>query len=436
LNLTPMFRAAAGLGAEAVRTEQESLVAAASDQLEAFRARQREGRRKQLAATIVNRVKLRLAAAPEEETTRVFAPLAAATQRTASNVGVYTVAGRRIARKEWSAPLAPARRLPPGIADIDLAGVLVEAVVYAPVVTREPVREIPAPVTPADTAAIPTGHFSPRFARPMSEPLAERYPELMLPGAGSIAPDGVLLVERDPAFLEAFLAGANQELNYELLWRGLPADARATAFRRFWGHADGSDDIDDIRTWDATSSMGTHVKTGASMILLVRSELVRRYPSVLVAAVPAVWNVSGTRSDGTRSPLKNPAGLVLPAFRGRIGADVLYAGFSRPSLTDAIGATTPAGPPGWFFLLSENPGEPRFGLDPTAGTAPVTRATLSWEHLSPAPDRPYAPPASFPAVPDARFTPQDATAATMANLVRQRPFRAFLHASLLVRLGA
>jgi hypothetical protein len=441
LNLTPMFRAAAGLGAEAVRTEQESLVAAASDQLETFRARQREGRRRRLAVTIVNRVKRRLAAAPEEETSRVFAPLAAATQRTASNIGVYTVAGRRIARKEWtaavSAQLRPQPRpLPPGIADVDLSGVLVEAVVYVPAVPLEPVREIPAPVAPVDTTAIPTGHFSPRFGRPMSEPLAERYPELMLPGAGSIAPDGALLVESDPAFLEAFLVGANQELNYELLWRGLRADARATAFRRFWGHADGSDDIDDIRKWDTASAVGTHVKTGTSMILLVRSELVRRYPSVLVAAVPGAWNVSGVRSDGTRSPVKDPARLVLPAFRGRIGADVLYAGFSRPSLADAIGATTPAGPPGWFFLLSENPGEPRFGLDPSAGTAPVTRATLSWEHLSPAPDRPYAPAASFPAVPDAAFTPQNATAATMANLVRQRPFRAFLHASLLVRLGA
>ena len=32
-----------------------------------------------------------------------------------------------------------------------------------------------------------------------------------------------------------------------------------------------------------------------------------------------------------------------------------------------------------------------------------------------------------------RFTPATATPATMANLVRQRPFRAFMHASLLVR---
>jgi hypothetical protein len=167
------------------------------------------------------------------------------------------------------------------------------------------------------------------------------------------------------------------------------------------------------------------------MVLVVRSELVRRYPSLLVAAVPAAWD-----SQGNRAPVQNPPTMVLPAFRGRIGADVLYAGFSQPSITDAIGTKTPAGPAGWFFLLSENPGDPRFGLDPGIGSAPPTRATLSWGHLSPPPTTPYAPIGSFPNVSDAGFSAATATAANVAMLVRQRPFRAFLHASLLIRLDA
>jgi len=36
---------------------------------------------------------------------------------------------------------------------------------------------------------------------------------------------------------------------------------------------------------------------------------------------------------------------------------------------------------------------------------------------------------------DAGFSAATATAASIATLVRQRPFRAFLHASLLIRLG-
>jgi hypothetical protein len=54
--------------------------------------------------------------------------------------------------------------------------------------------------------------------------------------------------------------------------------------------------------------------------------------------------------------------------------------------------------------------------------------------LSPPPATPYAPIGSFPNVPDAGFTAANATAASVASLVRQRPFRAFLHASLLIRL--
>jgi hypothetical protein len=463
LNLTPMSRAAASLGAEAVRGEQDALIAAASEQLDAFRARQREGRRRQLAATFENRVKLRLAAAPVTESARVFAPLAVSTQLSAASVGLLTVAGRGVLRKTVIGPVGFSRATSAGTTasttgtasatltrttsvisssvltrrDLptlrvpgELDGVLLDAVILQPAVVLEPVRDVPPPVAPVDATTIETGAFAPRFARPMSEPLAERFPELMLPGAGAIEPDGVMLVESDQAFVEAFLVGANQELNYEMLWRRLPADMRATAFRRFWGHADGSDDIDAIGTWDANTAVGSHVKTTASMVMVVRSELVRRYPSVLVAAVPAEWD-----SNGNRSPVQNPPRMVLPAFRGRIGADVLYAGFSQPSLTDAIGTTTPTGPAGWFFLLSENPGDPRFGLDPGVGSAPPTRATLSWGHLSPPPTAPYAPIGSFPNVPDAGFTAATATAASIASLVRQRPFRAFLHASLLIRLG-
>jgi hypothetical protein len=287
LNLTPMSRAAASLGAEAVRGEQDALIAAASDQLDAFRARQREGRRRQLAATFENRVKLRLAAAPVTESARVFAPLAVFTQLNAASVGLLTTAGRRVLRKSvvnqagfsratsagttvsttgtasatsatspsvFIARALTMRDLPTLTVATELASALVDAVVLQPAVVLEPVRDVPPPVAPTDATTIETGQFAPRFARPMSEPLAERFPELMLPGAGAIEPDEAMLVESDQAFVEAFLVGANQELNYEMLWRRLPADMRATAFRRFWGHADGSDDIDAIGTWDANTS--------------------------------------------------------------------------------------------------------------------------------------------------------------------------------------
>ena len=105
-------------------------------------------------------------------------------------------------------------------------------------------------------------------------------------------------------------------------------------------------------------------------------------------------------------------------------------------LADAVGSQTPAGAAGWFLVLSENPADPRFGLDPDAGGAPPTRQNLSWTHLNLPADATYAPVSTFPVVTDAAFNPATATAATMANLVRQRAFRVFLHASLLVRAPA
>ena len=424
VNLTPALRAAAGLGSDVVRAEQDQLVEAARAQLDAFTAEQRKGRRRQLAAAFVNRVAGRLAAAPARERQRVTAPMAVR-QKQASDFGAYTVAGRRIVRKTWMAVSGsgPAPTSIPGPSPAVIA-----AIQLAPVLVRQP-AVAPPPPPATDAAAIPTGAFAPRFARPMSEPLAERFPELMLPGLGSIPAEGVALVETNEAFVEAFLLGANQELNYELLWRGLPSDRKATAFRRFWGRTDDGDDIDHLSTWTPDSTVGSHTRGAASMVLLVRGELVRRYPSMSIATVPAVWN-----TNESRSPVANAAGLKRPAFRGRIGDDVLYAGFAGTTPEDAVGTPVKTdNKPGLFFLLAENPGDPRFGLDPDGGSTPPQRATLSWTQLTLAADAAYATLPAFPVVNDANFNPASATAASMANLVRQRPFRAFMHASLLVR---
>src|SRR6185295_3677729 len=91
-------------------------------------------------------------------------------------------------------------------------------------------------------------------------------------------------------------------------------------------------DIDHVSTWTPDSAAGSHTTGAASMVLLVRGELVRRYPSMSIATVPAVWN-----TNESRSPVANAAGLKRPAFRGRIGDDVLYAGFAGTTPEDAVG---------------------------------------------------------------------------------------------------
>jgi hypothetical protein len=430
LNLLPMRRAAAGLGAEVVRREQEALVAAAEVQLTEQRARQRAGRQKRAAAALQRRLEQRLMQAPATERARVLAP-ARATGEPRADLGLYTFAGRRLTRKlggqqarvlstrvvrEAAARERLARELPLlEVATLDLE------LHYAPARALDRVP-LDVRLEPVDPAAIGEGAFAPRFGRPMIEPFAQRFPELVLPALGELPGEAATLVEPDAAFIEAYLVGANEELNRELLWRGLPSDPRATAFRRFFPRTDGADDISELGAWSADSALGSHLRTPAALVLVLRGELVRRYPSLVLGAIPARWSGPGARGPDTTQS------AAPPMFRGRVGDDVVYAGFATPTVADALGGAESSGPAGWFFVLAENPGDARFGLDPSA-SGPPTRDTLAWTHLSSS--RAYAEVSAFPAVPG--FSPGAASSATLASLLRQRPFRAFLHASTLIR---
>ena len=75
LNLTPMARAAAGLGADLVRDKQEELVAAVWQQFVAYRQTDLQQRSQQLSTIVENQIKGRLHAAPIEEASRVLGPV-------------------------------------------------------------------------------------------------------------------------------------------------------------------------------------------------------------------------------------------------------------------------------------------------------------------------------------------------------------------------
>ena len=90
--------------------------------------------------------------------------------------------------------------------------------------------------------------IAPKFDRIMAYPelaipayrLLARYDRTrLLPGVDAIPPDSVTLLETNPRFVAAFLAGVNHELNRELLWRRYPTDQRGTPVRRFWDRLGG-----------------------------------------------------------------------------------------------------------------------------------------------------------------------------------------------------
>ena len=194
--------------------------------------------------------------------------------------------------------------------------------------------------------------YEPSFPQAMSEPLRELLPELVFPGADSLPDDGVALLGGNSELIAAYLAGANHELGRELLWRGFPSSGRATWFRSFFDArsadpAVASGDIRDIADWGDSGGLAdktTGAASDRSVILLVRGELLRRYPNAVVLAARAV--VVG----GRREPA---ADVLTPAFSGRAGAGVSLFSF-------AIAADEVATDPGWFFIFAEPPTEPRF----------------------------------------------------------------------------
>jgi hypothetical protein len=215
---------------------------------------------------------------------------------------------------------------------------------------------------------------APDLPAPVYEYLARYDRDRFLPGVDVIPPNAITLLETNPQFVEAFMVGMNHEMNRELLWREYPTDRRGTPFRHFWGWLDGGADIIPIHTWPPANILGRNARggEGGQLVLLVRGDLLRRYPNTVVYA----WRAEAGR-------LKDPpqrADLVAPVFAGRFDPDFTFFGFP---LTDADLEGD-----AWFFVLQEQPTEPRFGFDESVGAAPGPIGKWSdatWEHTGTAP---------------------------------------------------
>lgn len=288
----------------------------------------------------------------------------------------------------------------------------------------------------------------PELTRPMYEPLAALSPRWLLPGIADVERNRVTLLQTNSRFVEAYMLGLNHEMGRELLWREFPTDPRKTFFRRFWDTRGatrqlGPPDITAVHTWDATSHLGEHAPAGQfdePLVLLVRGDVIHRYPHLDVEAARATWR------DGRREP----AGEIRrPIFHGSLAPDIAFYGFAL-SYDDAIGAATApgVGDPGWFFALAERPGEPRFGLDEQAASAGAPRewSQLAWSHLvgpsgdpaaleyvdldTPNPDtRSIASPGGARWHADSGLGPVGARGSDLAYITLQLPFRVAFHAA-------
>jgi hypothetical protein len=286
------------------------------------------------------------------------------------------------------------------------------------------------PLAAADARIVrETGALEPLLASPqlrgsMYKPLAAYAQEHFLPGIGRIEANTVGLLKTNPRFVEAFMIGANVELASELLWREFPADRGITPLRHFWDRDDGEEDIPEIADFSAAVKLGTTALGGAKgqMVLLLRGDLLRRYPSTVVYAV---------RAAPDRKMSTDPADTSEPTMRGFIDPDIAFVGFDLDR--DEVVAD-----PGFFFVLQEQATEPRFGFDiPTADdkTVPSAWRDATWRHVA-------VPPGGHLTITN---NPMDGvhrdgatfatTSAHLAAITLQQPVRVAIHARDLIPGG-
>lgn len=271
----------------------------------------------------------------------------------------------------------PLDAAPPGRPSADLAATAADVREALDPETTVPARildRIDAPTSLVDRSDVLAPLLAiPEFDRAMYELLRDRSQELLLPGVGDIQPDTVGLLETNPGFVEAYMVGLNHEMAREFLWREYPTVNYGTYFRQFWDPSgrvpppedeDEARDIDPIRSWSG-GPLGSNMTGGTegTVVLAVRGDLFERYPTASVYAVKATEEPN---DDGEleRVPVPDPTAegsdptARHPQFRGTLDPDLTFFGFEL-SVEDA----NEADGLGWFFVIEETPGEPRFGLD-------------------------------------------------------------------------
>lgn len=268
--------------------------------------------------------------------------------------------------------------------------------------------------------------LSPRFDRVLAAPefLAPAYhylaaydQERFCPGIGIVPPDSVTLLETNPRFIESFMVGLNHEMNRELLWRAYPTDLRGTPFRRFWDRTDGDIDLErPIHQFRPRGLVGSNLTDPVpKIVLLIRGDLLRRYPTASVFAARAMT------VEGRRVFNPDPTQMRLPIFRGFFAPDATFFGF------DLIDTDLDEGE-GWFFVIQEQATEPRFGLDdPSSRKGGIGEwDDVAWQ------DTGVQPGAHLGAAGLAILPPAPAHAGAVASALYQHPVLVAVHARHMV----
>ncbi len=316
------------------------------------------------------------------------------------------------------------------------------------VLAAVPVAKANPPYEPLKTV-----QAHPEFPDPMLGPLRAISQDLVIPNVADLPPDSMVVMEPNRRFIESYLAGVNVAINQELLWREYPTDQRGTPFRVFWDPLDGAQagthtDVKAMHEW--LGELGAQRAVGAAdmIVLVLRGELLERYPSTVVFAQKARFATNPTTGavDPSAPRLLDPtAPLKQPVFSSRLDPDIRLVGFPL-SVADARGQRPTD--PGYFFVFMERPGEPQFGADTDDPPLPLPLTTwdnLAWAHLTGPAGSPFvhvapnagltapAPGGAQPTSDPRRGAVWGKTSADMASILLQSPMILARHASEMLK---
>ena len=306
----------------------------------------------------------------------------------------------------------------------------------------------------------------PDFDDPMYEKLRDLSSELLLPNIELIPQNTLTLLLTNPPFIEAYLAGCNCEFGKELLWREYPTDRRGSYFRQFWDVkgiiaqssgesaaelSERSKDIIPMDEWRSVSALGAHRNpkrpAGEQVVLTVRGELLKKYPNTLIYAQRAhlAHDAQGKPTPAHEPVLAEVATsadvqreIKFPVFKAVVEPDICFFGLEL-SLAQARGAADPKREEddwGYYFVIQQLPGEPRFGMDVTYEpdddkATPITWDDLAWTLFEPGQrfvSTTLGPRAFTPAGPGESPAQWGTDSARMASILFQKPVMIAVHA--------
>ncbi|MBN7812314.1 hypothetical protein J0A68_15280 [Algoriphagus sp. H41] len=293
----------------------------------------------------------------------------------------------------------------------------------------------------------------PDFPAPSYKFLVDRDKELLLPNLHLIQPNTFSLLRTNQKFIESYLVGLNFEMGRELLWREYPTDMRGSYFRQFWDvkgfvtpdssptDSESLKDIAPIHKWPKAAKLGRNNardKEGDSeqLVFVIRGELLKKFPNTVVYAQKAFkkdgkWVIT---QDLDETKFKKE--VRFPIYQAELPPDIKLLGFDL-TIEEAAGITAmadfPGNKEGWFFVIAEVPGEPRFGMDIKFDPVDPTKFTwndLSWENFG-AEALPFASGSKQPNKkdPTAAKGVWGRSSADMASILIQRPVMVAVHAS-------